>query len=148
MSRHLAAAAALCAAGLTALGAAQKVVGPEEFDRAMKTVGAAAAAVDESIAAESYGEAKTPLALARQVLASTRPVWETADQPDAVRMVREALDALDALDKVLSATTVDAAAVTASVQDVQRACDACHAIHREGDEETGYRMKADSRQRQ
>ena len=145
MKLQPAAWAAVCAAGIATLGAAQKVVGPEEFDRAMKTIGASIDAVDESVAAESYMEAKTPLALARQVLASTRPVWETAEQPDAVRMTREAVAALDALDKVLSANTVASAEAAASVQEVKRACDACHAVHREGDEETGYRMKSAAR---
>ena len=145
MKLHPAAWAAVCAAGIATLGAAQKVVGPEEFDRAMKTIGASIDAVDEAVAASSFVPAKTPLALARQVLASTRPVWETGGEPDAVRMTREAVAALDALDKVLSANTVDAAAVAASVQDVKRACDACHEIHREGDEETGYRMKTAAR---
>ena len=145
MRLHPAARAAACAAGIAALGAAQKVIGPEEFDRAMKTIGASVDAVDEAVASGSFAPAKTPLALARQVLASTRPVWETGGEPDAVRMTREAVAALDALDKVLSAGAVDAAAADAALQDVKRACDACHAVHREGDEETGYRRKAPPR---
>lgn len=123
-------------------GVAQKVVGPEEFDRAMKTIGAALEGVEEALGSASYVEAKTPLALARQVLASTRPEWETNGQPDAVRMNREAVAALDALDKALSATTVDAAAVAAVLGDVTRACDACHATYREGDPQTGYRIRS------
>ena len=145
MRLHPAARAAACAAGIAALGAAQKVIGPEEFDRAMKTIGASVDAVDEAVASGSFAPAKTPLALARQVLASTRPVWETGGEPDAVRMTREAVAALDALDKVLSAGAVDAAAADAALRDVKRACDACHAVHREGDEETGYRRKAPPR---
>ena len=141
MKLQPAAWAAVFAAGIATLGAAQKVVGPEEFDRAMKTIGASMDAVDEAVASSSFEPAKTPLALARQVLASTRPVWETAERADAVRMTREAVAALDALDKILSANTLDAAEVAASVQHVKRACDACHADYREGDAETGYRPK-------
>jgi hypothetical protein len=121
---------------------AQKVIGPEEFDRAMKTIGAAVEGVEEALGSASYVEAKTPLALARQVLASTRPEWETNGQPDAVRMNREAVAALDALDKALSATTVDAASVAAALGDVTRTCDACHATYREGDAQTGYRIRS------
>ena len=145
MTRHPAAWAAALAAGMVTLVAAQKVIGPEEFDRAMKTVGASVDAVDEAVASSSFAPAKTPLALARQVLASTRPVWETAEAPDAVLMTREAVAALDALDKALSASAVDAANVAASQQNLRRACDACHAEYREGDAETGYRMKTPSR---
>ncbi len=130
------------AVGTGNLAVAQKVVGPEEFDRAMKTIGAAVEGVEEALGSASYVEAKTPLALARQVLASTRPEWETNGQPDAVRMNREAVAALDALDKALSATSVDAAAVTAVLGDVTRACDACHATYREGDAQTGYRIRS------
>ena len=124
------------------LGVAQKVVGPEEFDRAMKTIGTAIEGVHQAIGSKAYVDAKTPLALSRQVLASTRPVWETIQEPDAVRMTREAVAALDALDKTLSAITVDATAVAGAVEDVTRTCDACHATYREGDPQTGYQLKA------
>ena len=80
---------------------AQKVVGPEEFDRAMKTIGTAIEGVNQAIGSTSYVDAKTPLALSRQVLASTRPVWEVTQEPDAVRMNREAVATLDALDTAL-----------------------------------------------
>ena len=46
------------------------------------------------------------------------------------------------LDKAPSATTVDAAAVAAVFGDVTRACDACHATYREGDPQTGYRIRS------
>ena len=128
--------------GTGTLAVAQKVVGPEEFDRAMKTVGAALEGVEEALGSASYMEAKTPLALSRQVLASTRPEWAAKGQPDAVRMNREAVAALDALDKALSATAVDAPAVAAAFEDVTRACEACHATYREGDPQTGYRIRS------
>ena len=128
--------------GTGTLAVAQKVVGPEEFDRAMKTIGAALEGVEEALGSASYMEAKTPLALSRQVLASTRPEWAANGQPDAVRMNREAVAALDALDKALSATAVDAPAVAAAFEDVTRACDACLATYREGDPQTGYRIRS------
>ena len=127
------------------LGVAQKVVGPEEFDRAMKTIGTAIEGVNQAIGSKSYVDAKLPLALSRQLLASTRPVWETKRKLDAVRKTREAVATLDALDKVLSVNVVDAAAVADAVEDVTRACNACHAMYREGDEQTGYRIKSASR---
>lgn len=142
MRVHLSGWVAALVVSTGTLGIAQKVVGPDEFDRAMKTIGTAIERVHEAVGSEAYLAAKTPLALSRQVLASTRPVWETTDEPDAVRMTREAVHALDALDTVLSTSLVDAGAVTAAVEDVARACNACHASYREGDETTGYRMKS------
>ena len=143
MTRHLAWwVTAFVVGTATLVGVAQKVVGPEQFDAAMKTIGTATEGVEQAIGSQSYLEAKTPLALSRQVLASTRPVWESNQEPDAVRMTREALATLDALDNVLSANAVDAAVVAATFEDVTRACDACHATYREGDPQTGYRMKS------
>ena len=142
MTHRLAAWTVAIVVATGTLAVAQKVIGPEEFDRAMKTIGAALEGVEEALGSASYVDAKTPLALARQVLASTRPEWETNGQPDAVRMNREAVAALDALDKALSATTVDVAAAAAALGDVTRACDACHATYREGDAQTGYRIRS------
>lgn len=145
MTRHLAEWLTAFVVGTGTVGVAQKVVAPEEFDRAMKTIGISVEGVNQAIASKSYVDAKTPLALSRQTLASTRPLWETNRKPDAARMTREAVAKLDALDKVLSESAVDAAAVAAAFQDVSRACDACHATYREGDRQTGYRIKSASR---
>jgi hypothetical protein len=120
---------------------AQKVVHPEEFDQAMKTIGAAFDAVKQASTSKSYVDAKTPLALSRQVLASTRPFWETSGEPEAVKMVTDTLAKLDALDKILSTRAVEAGTVAAGIEDAVRACDACHAKYREGNEQTGYRIK-------
>jgi hypothetical protein len=144
MTRHLAGWLTAFVVGTGTLGGAQSVVSPEEFDRAMKTIGTAVEGVNQAIGSKSYVDAKTPLALSRQVLASTRPWWTTNQKPDAVSMTKEAVAKLDALDKVLSAKAVDAAAVAAALQDVTRSCAACHAKYREGDPQTGYRIKSAS----
>lgn len=145
MTRHLMGWVTAFAVGTGTVGVAQKVVSPEEFGRAMKTIGTAVEGVNQAIGSKLYVDAKTPLALSRQILASTRPFWLTSQEPNAARMTKEAVAKLDALDKVLSAKAVDAAAVTAAFQDVTRACDVCHATYREGDQQTGYRIKPASR---
>lgn len=127
--------------GASAGLAAQKVISPVELDRAMKTIGTAFDGVKQSMGSKSYAEAKIPLALARQVMASTRPFWQENQKPDVAKMTRDAVATLDALDKALSAKTVDAAAVTAAFDAASRACDSCHATAREGDQQSGYRIK-------
>src|SRR5262245_22911227 len=140
---RLLAAVTAWALGAGAVGLAQKVVSVDEFDRAMKTIGTAIESVNQSIGSRAYAEAKVPLALSRQILASTRPFWSSvASEPNAAKMARDGVAKLDALDKVLSAKTVDAAAVAAAFQDVTRACDACHAAYRQGDPQKGYRIKS------
>ena len=145
MTQRLAACVIALVAGTGTFVLAQKVIGPEQFDEAMKTIGLAIEGVEEAVGSGSFVDAKTPLALARQVLASTRPELEALGWPDAVGMNREAVDALDALDVALSPATVDATAVAAAVADVNRTCDACHAVHREGDPQSGYRIRSTPR---
>jgi cytochrome c556 len=142
MSRYKAACVTLLVAGAGTVGIAQAVVSVEEFTRAMKTIGTAIEGVNKAIGSRSYVDAKTPLALSRQILASTRPWWAASENPDAVRMTKEAVATLDALDKSLSGTAVDASAVATAVQAATRACDACHTAYRDGDERTGYKIKA------
>ena len=141
MSRYRTAWLTAFVVGAGTVGTAQAVVSLEEFARAMKTIGTAVEGVHQAIGSNSYVEAKTPLALSRQILASTRPWWTNTGSPDAARMTKDAVAKLDALDKVLSASRVDAEAVATAVQNVARACDGCHAVYREGDERSGYRIK-------
>ena len=142
MSRYRVALLAAFVMGAGTVGIAQAVVNLEEFTRAMKTVGTAVEGVHQAIGSKSYVDAKTPLALSRQILASTRPWWTNNGNPDAARMTKDAVAKLDDLDKVLSATRVDPGAVVTAVQNVARACDGCHGAYREGDERTGYRIKS------
>jgi hypothetical protein len=142
MPRHLAVWLIACVVATGTNPAAQKIVGPDEFSRAMKTIGTAFDGVKKSIESKSYVEAKTPLALTRQIMASSRPFWTANQNPDAARMTKDMVAKLDALDKALSPSTVDAAAVAAALQDVNRGCDSCHALYREGNEQTGYRIKS------
>lgn len=142
MPRHLAACVTAFVVGAATVGVAQKVVGPDEFDRAMKTIGTAFDSVQKSIESKAFVEAKTPLALSRQILASTRPFWTAAQKPDAAKMAKETVARLDALDKALSSTAVDAGAVAAALQGVNRGCDACHMAYREGNPQSGYRIKS------
>jgi hypothetical protein len=142
MPRHVAVWIAACVVATGTLAVAQKIVGPDELDRAMKTIGTAFDAVKKDIGSKSYVDAKTPLALSRQILASSRPFWTAGQHPDAAKMTKDTVARLDALDKALSANPVDAAAVAAALQDVNRGCDSCHAVYREGDERTGYRLKS------
>lgn len=142
MTRQRAVWVAAWLVGAGAVLVAQKVTSPVELDRAMKTIGSALDGVKQSIASKAYVEAKVPLALSRQTLASTRPFWDANQQPDVSKMTRSAVATLDALDKALSASAVDASAVGAAVDAVTRACDACHATAREGDQQTGFRIKS------
>jgi hypothetical protein len=127
---------------LTSVLAGQRVTKPEELDRAMKTIGTSFGAGSKAIASATYADAKPALLLARQTLASTRPFWMDRGIDEANRLAREAIARLDALDDALSAATVDAAVVADRLKAVGGACGACHQTYREGDAQSGYRIKA------
>lgn len=137
---HLFAIAAITAwAG--SVGIAQRVNSLQELTLGMKTIGASVAAADQAISSAAHPDAKAQLVLARQMLASTVPFWLQRKTDEAAKMTRDAISKLDALDKVLSPATVDSAAATAALKQVTATCAACHTAYREGDQQTGYRIK-------
>lgn len=130
------------AAWTGAIGFAEKVVTPEELEQAMKIIGSSLDVGAKAITTSAYGDAKAPLVLARQTLASTIPFWGDRKIDNAAKLTRDAVRKLDDIDAALSAMPVDAAAVASAVKAVNDACAACHTIYREGDRQTGYRIKA------
>ena len=132
---------ALLVASIVSAVYAQKVTKAEEFHRAMQTIGAAVDAGTKAIDSGAHADAKVPLVLARQTLASTVPFWIDTKTNGAVKMTKDAVQKLDALDGALSNVTLNVAAVSGAVAALTDACRACHSSYREGDRDTGYRIK-------
>ncbi len=124
-------------------GHGQRINSPDEYRQAMKTVGTAVNAGGKSIDSGAYTDAKAPLVLARQSLASSVPFWSEKKIENAVKLTRESVRKLDDLDTALSAQTVDGSAVSKVVSSLLETCNACHAAYREGDSKSGYRIKAE-----
>jgi len=125
----------------SSVGIAQRVNSPEEFTVGMKTIGVSVAAANSAIGSGAYLDAKTQLIMARQMMASTVPFWRERKADDAVKMAKDAVAKLDALDTLLSAPTVDSAAASGAFKEVTAACATCHTAYREGDPQSGYRIK-------
>jgi cytochrome c556 len=114
----------------------------KHFVAAMKTVGQAFAAVDNSLAKGELEDSKAYLAISRDRLATTITFWRDRKRDDAVRILRDTLKKMDELDAALSVDTTDAAAVRPRAAQVLQSCEACHAIYREQDPVTkAYRLK-------
>src|SRR5206468_12898860 len=96
----------------------QKITSVQELDQAMKVISTSFREADAAIRSSADQDAKVPLSLARQVLASTGPFWIAREKADAVKMVRQAVEQMDTLDALLSPDTVDAAATVAAAQEV------------------------------
>ena len=134
-------AAAMTLACASAVGHGQKVTKTEEFVQAMKTVGTSLKAGTKAITSSAYADAKAPLVLARQTLASTVPFWIEEKVGEAAKMTRDAVRKLDDVDTALSVTSVDPAVVAGVVKAMNDACTACHNVYREGNPDTGYKIK-------
>jgi mono/diheme cytochrome c family protein len=82
------------------------------------------------------------LATLRQNFMTLQGFWTEKKQADAVMIVKDGLTRLDALDKVLSAPTVDQMAAQAAAKEFAgNTCGACHKAYREGDAQTGFKIK-------
>lgn len=143
MGRFGVAMVVMIAAGSSLSG--QKITSVHEFDQAMKTIAASFRETDRHISSSAYRDAKIPLSLTRQVVASTLPFWLARNKEDAVKLVRRALEKLDELDVVLSRDTVDADGARLAMNEVTNSCATCHVVYREGDPSAGYRIKRESR---
>src|SRR5262245_4267676 len=126
------------------IGYGQRIVKPEEFKQAMTIIGNSVTAGSKIIASGSYEDAKAPFVLARQTLASTVPFWRDRKNDSAAALAETAKTKLDELDKALSLERVDAAAVATALKNVTDACSTCHRTYREGDRQTGFRIKEGS----
>jgi hypothetical protein len=97
---------------------------------------------NKAIGSGAYADAKAPLVLARQTLASSAPFWSAKNLDNAVKLTREAVRKLDDLDTALSSPSVDGAAVSKAASSLLETCSTCHAAYRDGDSKAGYRIKA------
>jgi inactivated superfamily I helicase len=128
--------------GAASVTSGQRVTTPEDLKRAMKTIDASLGAALKAIGSQSYADAKPPLTLTRQTLATTRPFWMDRKIDAANNLAKDAIAKLDAVDEALSAANVDGATVSTRLKQVTDACNACHQAYREGDPRSGFRIKA------
>ena len=121
-------AAVLLAPSTIASG--QRLNGEEEFRQGMKTIGGAMAATQKAIADRHFADAKVPVILARQTLASSAPFWSERKNAAAVAQTKKTVRELDDLDTALSAASPDAVAVDKALATLNESCRTCHAAHR------------------
>jgi cytochrome c556 len=118
-----------------------KVTTLEEHAAVMKANAQAAGPMNKAIASGAYADAKTQLATLRQNYTALQGFWANRKADPAVAILKDGLSKLDALDKMISAPTVDQMAAQAAGKEFQGTCGACHKQYREGDAQTGYKIK-------
>ena len=113
---------------------------PEQLDAAMKTVSSTNAALGMKLMSNDLpGAAKDAQTLA-STFADVERFWAQANKADAVKLAQEARMA--ASEVAAAATAGDGMKATAARSNMTATCKQCHGVYREGDAQTGFRIKA------
>lgn len=125
-----------------AVTAQSKIATMADHAALMKSNAQASGAMGKAIGSAMYADARTQLATLRQNFMTLQTFWTEKKTPEAITIVKDGLTRLDALDKMLAAPTPDQMAAQAAAKEFQGAtCGACHKALREGDAQTGFKIK-------
>ena len=124
--------------------AAQANLTLEDHAKIMKANAQAAGATNKAIGSAAFADAKTGVATLRSNFTSLLAFYSAKKKDDAVSLLKGGLTQLDAVDAALSAATPDAMAAQAAMKQFQGSCGGCHKQYREGDNQNGFKFKADS----
>jgi hypothetical protein len=113
---------------------------PEQLDAAMKTVNSTNTALGMKLMSNDLpGVAKEAQTLAT-TFADVERFWAQASKPDAVKLAQQARMA--ASEVAAAATAGDGMKAAAARSNMTATCKQCHGVYREGDAQSGYRIKA------
>jgi cytochrome c556 len=124
-----------------AVVSAEKAKTAEDLQRAMKKIGPTQQAVNKSIQAMAYPDAKKQLATMKADVVDAENFWVVKKKDDAVKLSHDTVAKIDALDKLLDAKPADQAAITTAYREVGAACASCHRIYRSTDENNQFIIK-------
>jgi hypothetical protein len=113
---------------------------PEQLDAAMKTISATNGALGMKLMSNDLPGAARDAQTLATTFADVERFWAQANKPDAVKLAQQARTA--ASDAAAAATAGDAMKATAARSNMTATCKQCHGVYREGDAQTGYRIKA------
>jgi mono/diheme cytochrome c family protein len=143
MRRFVITATVFTIVGLGAVTIAQtKITTAEEYQKIMKAAVSGFQGANKAVGSGALADAKAQIALARPNFVILNDFWSSGKTADAAGLMKDLMTNLDAADKLLAAPTPDAMAVQASLKMAQQSCGACHKLYREGDQQTGYKIKA------
>jgi hypothetical protein len=113
---------------------------PEQLDAAMKTINSTNAALGMKLMGNDLpGAAKDGQTLAT-TFGDVERFWAQAAKADAVKLAQQAR--MSASEVAAAATAGDAMKAAAARSNMTATCKQCHGLYREGDAQTGYRIKA------
>lgn len=121
-----------------------KISTPEDYDKAMKTIGAAFRATNQAILSGTKQDARAELAGAYLTMMAVQAFWVDQKKDDPAAIAKEALAKMQSLDKALADTDDEEHRVDSEVaaKALGGVCASCHAKYREQDPATkAFRMK-------
>jgi len=113
---------------------------PDQLDAAMKTVSATNTALGMKLMSGDLPGAAKDAQTRATTFADVERFWSQANKPDAVKLAQQAR--MGASETAAAATAGDAMKATAARSNMTATCKQCHGVYREGDAQTGYRIKA------
>jgi cytochrome c556 len=112
----------------------------EAYDKVMKRVGPAFAALREALTATDAAAVKQHAEIMRQAFGETAAFWKGRGRTDATGWATDARSHVEALVRAAAASDWDAAQTSAS--SLGQTCQSCHGAYRERLDDGSYRIKA------
>jgi hypothetical protein len=113
---------------------------PEQLDAAMKTINSTNLALGMKLMSNDLtGVARDAQTLATS-FADVERFWAQANKPEAVKLAQQAR--IGASETAAAATVGDAKKAASARGNMTATCKQCHGLYRDGDPQTGYRIKA------
>jgi cytochrome c556 len=113
----------------------------DAFDKVMKKVGPAFAALRQAADKSDVDKTKEQTTFLKQAFTDTESFWKTKNKSNAVQWAQDARKTVDAIDHSLTAGKWDD--VKTSAGTLGQACQTCHGTYRERFDDGSFRVKLD-----
>jgi cytochrome c556 len=129
-------------AGGSVAGQAPAPVTIEQHEAAMKQMATANGAMQKAIKSNMLADAATQAETVATQFAIIERFWTQNKKDDAVKLAQQARQG--AIDTAAAAKAGDQMKAQMAAGNIGGTCKQCHGTYREGDPQTGYRIKADA----
>lgn len=126
--------------GGAAPAAAPAAITAEQHEAAMKGIAQANGTLQKNLKSNALPDASKDAQQLATLFADVARFWTQAKKTDAVQLAQQARTA--ATDTAAAATAGDQAKAMTASAGIGATCKQCHSAYREGDAQTGYRIKA------
>jgi hypothetical protein len=112
---------------------------PDALDPIMKKVGPTNAEMRKKLMGNMVADARSDALALAELFGEVERFWAQNNRPDAVKWAQQAR--ANASEAAGAAAAGDGTKAQASADNMLAACKQCHGMYREGDQQTGFRIK-------